>query len=74
MSAILPKGRRNIAVAKRYEAVTQPNKIASVANSFPIRGRAILIEDIMKGARKEAKVVTSNPTLLFTVLCIMIAI
>ncbi len=54
MSAILPKGTRNIAVAKRYEAVTQLNKTASMANSIPIEGRAMLTEKIMKGARKEA--------------------
>lgn len=68
MSAILPKGTRKIAVAKRYEAVTQLSKTASMANSLPIEGRAMLTEEIINGARKEAKVATSNATLLFKLL------
>ena len=35
-------------------------------NSWPIDGRAILMEDPMKGVRKDAAVVTSRVTFLLT--------
>jgi len=55
-----------MAEAKRYEVGTQLSETASMANSFPIAGRAILIEDPIKGVRKEAMVATSNTTFLLT--------
>ena len=64
MYAILPKGTRATAVAKRYEVATQLNKIASMANSFPIEGSAMLMDEPIKGARKELSVATSNTTFL----------
>jgi len=63
-------GTRNTAVAKRYEVGTQLSETASMANSFPIEGRAILMEDPIKGVRKEAIVAIINTTLLLTLLSI----
>jgi len=57
ISAILPKGTRKIAVERRYAVATQPSNTASMPNSFPMEGRAILIEDPIKGMRKEGNVV-----------------
>jgi hypothetical protein len=37
--------------------------MASIGNSFSIEGRAILTEDIPKGERKAANVVTSKTNL-----------
>jgi len=64
MSAILPKGRRNIAEARRYEVVTQVNKIASIPNSLPMEGSAMLTEELIKGVRKELIVATTNAAVL----------
>jgi hypothetical protein len=74
ISAILPKGTRNIAAAKRNEVATQLNKTASIANSFPIDGSAMVTEEPMKGVRKEAKVATNKADLLFTALFIRLTI
>ena len=68
MSAILPKGTRIIAAARRYAVATQFNVTASEANSFPIEGSAILIEDDIKGVRKELVVATSSATPLLVLL------
>ena len=57
MSAILPDGTRNIPSERRKEVVTQPNKTASIINSFPMDGRAIITEDPMKGIKKEPSVI-----------------
>lgn len=70
MSATRPNGRRNTVAAKRYEVVTQANATASIENSLPIDGSAILMEDPMKGVRKEAIVTTSKTTLLLILLSI----
>ena len=67
MSAILPNGTRNIAAARRNEVATQLNKTASIANSFPIEGSAILIEEPIKGVRKAVNVATSKAALLFRI-------
>ena len=53
MSANLPKGTRDTAAAKRYEVATQLNKTASVLNSFPMAGSAILTDEIINGVKKE---------------------
>jgi hypothetical protein len=52
--------------AKRYAVVTQLSKIASIRNSFPMEGSAILTEDKPKGLRKAANVVTNKADLLVT--------
>jgi hypothetical protein len=70
MSAILPNGTRKTAVAKRNAVATQPSKTASMANSFPIVGSAILTEDPIKGMRKEVIVTTSNTAFLLTLVSI----
>ena len=68
MSATLPKGRRNTVAAKRYEVATHANDTASIENSLPIDGRAILMEDPIKGVRKDAIVTTSSTVLLLALL------
>ena len=62
-----------MAVAKRYAVLTQPNKMASIRNSFPMDGSAILIEDMAKGERKAANVVINKANLLLTALSALIA-
>ena len=71
MSAILPKGTRNIAAARRYDVGIQPNAMASIANSLPIDGSAILIVEPIKGVRKEPKVAISKAALLLGVSSIL---
>jgi hypothetical protein len=56
MSAILPKGTRRTAEDRRYAVATQPNVTASNDRSLPIRGRAILTEETMKGKGKKVSV------------------
>jgi hypothetical protein len=63
ISASLPKGRRKIAAGKRKEVATQASRTASIANSFPMAGRAMLIEEAMKGVRKEVSVATCRTAL-----------
>ena len=67
MSAILPDGTRNIPSERRKEVVTQPNKTASISNSFPMDGRAIMTEDPMKGIRAEPSVVTRRAGFLLSI-------
>jgi hypothetical protein len=67
MSAILPDGTRNIPSERRKEVVTQPNKTASISNSFPMDGRAIMTEDPMKGTRAEPSVVTRRADFLLSI-------
>jgi len=64
MSAILPKGTKNTAADKRYEVLTQLKRTASMANSFPREGRAMLIDELMKGVKKEPTVATRRADLL----------
>ena len=64
ISAILPKGTRNMAEAKIYAVATQLNEIASIENSLPIEGSAILTEDPSKGVRNAARVTTNKVILL----------
>jgi hypothetical protein len=63
MSALRPKGTRNMAAARIYELETQLNKTASMENSRPMAGRAMFTEDPIKGVRKEPVVVTSRAAL-----------
>jgi hypothetical protein len=72
MSAILPKGTRNTAMARRYAVGTQLSKIASMANSLPIEGRAILMEEAINGARKELKVAISSTAFLLFMLILLL--
>jgi hypothetical protein len=53
-----------MAEVKRYAVVTQLSKMASIRNSCPMEGRAILTEDIPKGERKAANAVTNKTNLL----------
>jgi hypothetical protein len=62
-----------MAEVKRYAVVTQLSKMASIRNSFSIEGRAILTEDIPKGERKAANVVTSRTNLLVPALSTLVA-
>ena len=64
MSAILPKGIRNIAAARMYEMVTQLNVTASRLNSLAIVGRAIFTDDPIKVTTKEAVAAAIRATLL----------
>jgi len=47
--------------------------MASIRNSFPMDGSAILIEDMAKGERKAANVVINRANLLLTALSTLIA-
>lgn len=44
-----PNGTANIADANKNDVGIQLNKIASVENSLPIAGRAILMAELIKG-------------------------
>ena len=46
--------------------MTQFNEIASIANSFPIVGRAIFTDETSNGVRNAAKVVIKSATLFET--------
>jgi len=63
ISEALPNGTRNIAAARRNEIDTQLSKTASIANSLPIAGSAMLTEDIMNGRRKELSETTISAAL-----------
>lgn len=65
ISAILPKGTRNTAAARRYEVATQLNRTAFIPNSCPIDGSAMLTEEPIKGVRKEPNVTISRAAFLF---------
>jgi hypothetical protein len=43
-----------MAEAKRYAVETHPSAIASIENSLPMEGSAILTDDPSKGVRKAA--------------------
>jgi hypothetical protein len=66
ISAILPKGRRKTVADRRYEVDTQASKTASILNSRPMEGRAILMEAPIKGVRKDAIVIITNAKVLLT--------
>lgn len=54
MSASLPMGTREAAVANRYVVATHPKRTALAPNSRAIEGSDIFTEDIINGERKEA--------------------
>ena len=60
MSAILPKGTANIAATNRNDVGIQLSKIASVWNSIPIEGKAMLMAALMNGVENDAMVATIN--------------
>jgi len=64
ISAIRPKGMRKTEEERRYEAGTHPSNTALMENSFPIAGRAILMEELMNGVRKEARLATTSAVCL----------
>jgi hypothetical protein len=64
MSASLPRGTKNIAANKRYAVTTQLNRKASMANSLPIVGRAMLTAEMSKGVIKAASVTMNKTALL----------
>lgn len=53
-----------MADVKRNDVATQLNRIVSIANSLPIDGNAILMDELIKGMRNDPMVVTSNTDLL----------
>lgn len=66
MSAILPKGMRNTAVARRYAVATQLNSMAFIMNSAPMEGRAMLTEELINAVTKEPIAATNTTTFLLT--------
>ncbi len=58
MSASLPNGTKETAVASKYAVDTQLNDTASVPKFFWIAGSAILTEDAMNGVIKELEMAT----------------
>jgi hypothetical protein len=63
MSARRPKGRRSTAAGSTKEDTTQVRSTASMENSVAIAGRAIVMEDAMKGVMNEVRVAMSRTTL-----------
>jgi hypothetical protein len=70
MSAILPRGTRNMAAAKRYDVGTQLRSTAPIWNSLPIAGSAILIDEPIKGVRNAESVAMRRADLFIIVLSI----
>src|SRR5512139_2509729 len=66
MSAIRPKGTRNMAAARIYDVGTQLMSTALILNSPPMAGSAMLIEETMNGVKKEASVATRSADLFTT--------
>ena len=64
MSANLPNGTRNIAAARTAEVAIQLRDNASIENSLPMEGRAILTEDPIRGVRKAADADAASAALL----------
>jgi hypothetical protein len=56
---------RKIVDDNKYDVATQPNDTASIENSLPIVGRAILIDDAIKGVRNEDTIALNNAIFLF---------
>jgi hypothetical protein len=59
-----------MATVRRYPVEIQLRRMASMANSLPMEGRAIVTEDPMKGVRKDPEAVIRRVEVLFTDLCI----
>src|ERR1035437_3907478 len=66
MSARRPKGTRKVADARRYAVATQFRETASRDRLAPIVGRAIFIEDEVKGVRNELIMAIKSTTFLLT--------
>ena len=64
MSAILPKGTANIAATNRNDVGIQLSRMASVWNSIPIAGSAMLTAALMKGVANDAMVAIINADIL----------
>jgi hypothetical protein len=64
ISAILPNGTANMAADNKKALVTQFNSTASAPKSNPMVGSAMLMEDPMKGVKKEAMVATRSAAIL----------
>jgi hypothetical protein len=59
---------------KTYTVLTQLSKMASIENSFPIEGSAILTEETPKGGRKAANVVIAKANRLLVALLFIVSI
>ena len=64
MSANLPAGIKTTATAKIMAVFTQPKRTASMANSFPMEGRAMLTEEVVKAITNENVETTTKVALL----------
>ena len=53
-----------MAAANKNDVGIQLNRMALVANSAPIAGRAILTAELIKGVKKLARVATNNAVIL----------
>jgi hypothetical protein len=60
MSAIFPMGTRKRAAARRYAVAIQESEMASMWNSAPIAGSAILTADPSNGVRKPARMAINS--------------
>ena len=60
MSASLPKGTANMAAASKNAVGIQLRTMASAANSAPIEGSAMLMDEPMNGVKKLANVATTS--------------
>ena len=60
MSATLPKGTKNTAMASRKAVATQLKITASAENSVWMAGRATLTEEIVNGPIKDVRVATNR--------------
>ena len=64
MSANLPAGIKTTATDKNMAVLTQPRRIASMANSFPMEGSAMFIEEVVKAITNENVETTTKVALL----------
>src|SRR5512137_689546 len=64
MSASLPKGTRKTAADNRYEVAIHPRRTASMENSAPMDGRAMLMDAAMKGGKNELRAAIASTHLL----------
>ncbi len=66
MSAALPRGTMNTAIARRWAVTTHPRRTASIPNSVPMGGRATLIAEFAKAGRKAATVAMKRTLFLLS--------
>ena len=67
MSASLPNGTRKIAAASTAEVAIQLRDNASMENSRPMEGSAMLTEDAIRGVRNAAAVDAASAALLSSI-------